>query len=205
MVEENCQLFSLPISLFYAARMKFFTVNGYLRIDELIIKTGYPCFQSGEDGRTVPSRYPAGSWRERKPRSARRVGGEEARRGRGKGPGSVVSPRCVSLAFNCGCCVLFEYPSTHSSLLAVPVLWPWTGSIDLGVPLREHNRSRGSQSTTKYVLTRFVFFFFFPLLPFTSLFPLSLPFASFRLDSFRYNTNIHTHHGGNVCKRSTVT
>lgn len=57
MVEENCQLFSLPISLFYAPRMKFFTVNGYLRIDELIIKTGYPCFQSGEDG----ERYPAGT------------------------------------------------------------------------------------------------------------------------------------------------
>lgn len=83
MVEENCQLFSLPISLFYAPRMKFFTVSGYLRIDELIIKTGYPCFQSGEDGRTVPSRYPAGSWRERKPRSARGVGGK--RRGEGEG------------------------------------------------------------------------------------------------------------------------
>lgn len=157
----------------------------------------------------MEERYPAGT-RPARGESENLVqpgewGEEEARRGRGKGPGSVVSPRCVSLAFNCGCCVLFEYPSTHSSLLAVPVLWPWTGSIDLGVPLREHNRSRGSQSTTKYVLTRFVFFFFFPLLPFTSLFPLSLPFASFRLDSFRYNTNIHTHHGGNVCERSTVT
>lgn len=42
-------------------------------------------------------------------------------------------------------------------VLAVPVLWPWTESIDLGVPLREHNRSRGPRSTTKYVLTRFAF------------------------------------------------
>lgn len=28
-------------------------------------------------------------------------------------------------------------------VLLLSVLWPWTESIDLGVPLREHNRSRG--------------------------------------------------------------
>lgn len=33
-------------------------------------------------------------------------------------------------------------------VLALPVLWPWTESIDLGVPLREHNRSRGSLRNT---------------------------------------------------------
>lgn len=39
-------------------------------------------------------------------------------------------------------------------LSALPVLWPWTESIDLGVPLRGHNRSRGPRSTTKYILAR---------------------------------------------------
>lgn len=113
MVEENCQLFSLPISLFYAPRMKFFTVNGYLRIDELIIKTGYPCFQSGEDGRTVPSRYPAGSWRERKPRSARGVGGGRGEAGAREGPGigglSPLRVACLQLWMLCTLRVS-EYP-----------------------------------------------------------------------------------------------
>lgn len=84
-----------------------------------------------------------------------------------------------------------SYPSSSTRVLALPVLWPWTESIDLGVPLREHNRSRGSHSTTKYVLTPRTcsspLFSSLPLAFFlssTSLFPPSL--LSYHLDSFRF-------------------
>lgn len=142
------------------------------RIDELIKKGENPSFRSRSE------RWKNGTHVTRLVERAKTSFGPgsrdikegRSREGEGKGPGSVVSPRCVSLRLRWMLCTL----RVPTRVLALPVLWPWTESIDLGVPLREHNRSRGSQSTTKYVLTRFVFF---PLSPFSlySLFPLHPP------------------------------
>lgn len=75
-------------------------------------------------------------------------------------------------------------------VLALPVLWPWTESIDLGVPLREHNRSRGSLRNTYLRLV------LGPLLSPSSrllslLYVTLPPLPSYHLDSFRrYTGNI---------------
>lgn len=141
------------------------------RIDELIKKGKNPSFRSRSE------RWKNGTHVTRLVERAKTSFGpgsrdiKERRRGGREGPGiGGLSSLRVARLRRWMLCTL----RVPTRVLALPVLWPWTESIDLGVPLREHNRSRGSQSTTKYVLTRFVFF---PLSPFSlySLFPLHPP------------------------------
>lgn len=161
------------------------------RIDELIKKGENPSFRSRS------KRWKNGTYVTRLVERAKTSFGPgsrdikkgRSREGEGKGPGSVVSPRCVSLAFDVGCCVLFEYPLEswlcrsfglgRKALTSAFHSESTTGHVDHSLLRNTYLRAsssslyRPSPSILSSPSTRLPS-------PFTSLFPLS-----HRLDSFR--------------------
>lgn len=161
------------------------------RIDELIKKGENPSFRSRSE------RWKNGTHVTRLVERAKTSFGPgsrdikegRSREGEGKGPGSVVSPRCVSLAFDVGCCVLFEYPLEswlcrsfglgRKALTSAFHSESTTGHVDHSLLRNTYLRAsssslyRPSPSILSSPSTRLPS-------PFTSLFPLS-----HRLDSFR--------------------
>lgn len=161
------------------------------RIDELIKKGENPSFRSRSE------RWKNGTHVTRLVERAKTLFGPgsrdikegRSREGEGKGPGSVVSPRCVSLAFDVGCCVLFEYPLEswlcrsfglgRKALTSAFHSESTTGHVDHSLLRNTYLRAsssslyRPSPSILSSPSTRLPS-------PFTSLLPLS-----HRLDSFR--------------------
>lgn len=174
--------------------MKFFTVNGYLcGAYRRVNKEGGESFLSIAFGK-MEERYPRNAARTERAKTSfgpgsRDIKERRSREGEGKGPGSVVSPRCVSLAFDVGCCVLFEYPLEswlcrsfglgRKALTSAFHSESTTGHVDHSLLRNTYLRAsssslyRPSPSILSSPSTRLPS-------PFTSLFPLSR-----RLDSFR--------------------